>query len=129
MSASYTLSDMAADSVGLLDALGLDSAHVVGASMVVRAAREYPRRMHQLRLVIAIAISPAIVGTGCGHREPADPPARGAGRPDPVPAKPLKPAEQPGSATGSAGNSEGEAAAFVQTARDALVGHRAPAVT
>ncbi|MDJ0346140.1 alpha/beta hydrolase [Streptomyces sp. H10-C2] len=32
-SASYTLSDMAADVVGLLDALGLDSAHVVGASM------------------------------------------------------------------------------------------------
>src|SRR4051794_419971 len=27
-SASYTLSDMAADTVGLLDALGIDSAHV-----------------------------------------------------------------------------------------------------
>jgi pimeloyl-ACP methyl ester carboxylesterase len=32
-SASYTLSDMAADAVGLLDALGLDGAHIVGASM------------------------------------------------------------------------------------------------
>ena len=32
-SASYTLSDMAADAVGLLDALKLDSAHVVGASL------------------------------------------------------------------------------------------------
>ena len=41
---------------------------------------------------------------------------------------PPKPAEQPGSA-GGAGNGEGEAAAFVQTARDALVGHRAPAVS
>src|SRR5258705_11005471 len=30
-SASYTLSDMAADTVGLLDALGVDSAHIVGA--------------------------------------------------------------------------------------------------
>jgi pimeloyl-ACP methyl ester carboxylesterase len=32
-SASYTLSDMAADTVGLLDALGLASAHLVGASL------------------------------------------------------------------------------------------------
>ena len=32
-SASYTLSDMAADLVGLLDALGLGSVHLVGASM------------------------------------------------------------------------------------------------
>jgi len=32
-SVSYTLSDMAADTVGLLDALGLESAHLVGASL------------------------------------------------------------------------------------------------
>ena len=31
--AAYTLEDMAADSVGLLDALGIKSAHIVGASM------------------------------------------------------------------------------------------------
>jgi hypothetical protein len=32
-SVSYTLSDMAADAVGLLDAVGIDRAHIVGASM------------------------------------------------------------------------------------------------
>jgi pimeloyl-ACP methyl ester carboxylesterase len=32
-SASYTLDDMAADTAGLLDALGIDAAHLVGASM------------------------------------------------------------------------------------------------
>jgi pimeloyl-ACP methyl ester carboxylesterase len=51
-SASYTLSDMAADSVGLLDALGLDSAHIVGASMggfiAQTIAIEHPDRIRSL---------------------------------------------------------------------------------
>src|SRR5215218_10123040 len=48
----YTLSDMAADAVGLLDALELDSAHLVGmslAGMIVQlAAIEYPDRVSSL---------------------------------------------------------------------------------
>lgn len=51
-SASYTLSDMAADTVGLLDVLGLDSAHVVGASLGGMIAQtiaiEYPGRVRSL---------------------------------------------------------------------------------
>jgi pimeloyl-ACP methyl ester carboxylesterase len=51
-SASYTLSDMAADTVGLLDVLGLDSAHLVGISMGGMIAQtiaiEYPGRVRSL---------------------------------------------------------------------------------
>ena len=51
-SASYTLSDMAADAIGLLDVLNLDNAHVVGASMggaiAQTAAIEHPQRVRSL---------------------------------------------------------------------------------
>ncbi|WP_410211566.1 alpha/beta fold hydrolase [Aquirhabdus sp.] len=51
-SVSYTLSDMAADAVGLLDTLGIDSAHLVGASMggaiAQTIALEYPDRVRSL---------------------------------------------------------------------------------
>jgi pimeloyl-ACP methyl ester carboxylesterase len=51
-SVSYTLSDMAADTIGLLDVLGIDSAHLVGASMggaiAQTVAIEHPDRIRSL---------------------------------------------------------------------------------
>ncbi len=51
-SVSYTLSDMAADTIGLLDFLGIAKAHVVGASMGSQIAQtiaiEHPQRVRSL---------------------------------------------------------------------------------
>ena len=52
----YKVSDMAADAVGLLDALDIDSAHIVGASMggfiAQTVAGKYPRRVRSLTLIM-----------------------------------------------------------------------------
>lgn len=54
---AYTLSDMAADAVGLLDALKIDSAHVVGMSMGGAIAQtvtiEHPTRVRTLTAIMA----------------------------------------------------------------------------
>jgi pimeloyl-ACP methyl ester carboxylesterase len=56
-SASYTLADMAADTVGLLDALGIDSTHLVGASMggmiAQTVAIEHPGRVRSLTSIMS----------------------------------------------------------------------------
>jgi pimeloyl-ACP methyl ester carboxylesterase len=56
-SVSYTLSDMAADTVGLLDVIGLDSVHLVGASLggfvAQTIAIEHPRRVRSLTSIMS----------------------------------------------------------------------------
>ncbi len=63
-SASYTLSHMAADAVGLLDALGIDAAHVVGASMGGQIAQtialEHPKRVRSLTSIMATTGDPKV---------------------------------------------------------------------
>lgn len=54
----YTLSDMAADAVAVLDALGIEKAHVIGASMGGMIAQtlaiEFPHRAHSLTSIMSV---------------------------------------------------------------------------
>ena len=63
-SAAYTLSDMARDTVALLDALGLDGAHLVGASMggmiAQTAAIEHPERVRSLTSIMSTTGDPEV---------------------------------------------------------------------
>jgi pimeloyl-ACP methyl ester carboxylesterase len=60
--APYTLSDMAADGISLLDALGIGSAHVIGASMggmiVQTMAIEHPERVRSMTSVMSTTGEP-----------------------------------------------------------------------
>jgi pimeloyl-ACP methyl ester carboxylesterase len=60
----YALADLADDTVGLLDALGLDSAHVVGASMGGMVAQlvaiRHPERVRSLTSIMSTTGDPAV---------------------------------------------------------------------
>ena len=56
-SVRYTLADMAADTIGLIDTLGLDSVHAIGASMggfiAQTIAIEHPERLRSLTSIMS----------------------------------------------------------------------------
>ncbi len=58
----YTLSDMADDGMAVLDALGIDRAHIVGASMggmiVQTMAIEHPRRLRTVTSIMSMTGEP-----------------------------------------------------------------------
>jgi pimeloyl-ACP methyl ester carboxylesterase len=68
--APYTLSDMAADAIGLLDALGIATAHVVGASLggfiAQTLAIEHPGRVTTLCSIMSSTGDPSV---GRGSKE------------------------------------------------------------
>ncbi len=64
VTAPYKLDDMAADAVGLMDALGIDRAHVVGASMggmiAQIVAAKYPERTRSLISIMSSSGNPKL---------------------------------------------------------------------
>jgi len=61
---AYTLAEMAADAVGLLDALGIERAHIVGASMggmiAQLVAADYPKRTLSLTSIMSTSGHPGL---------------------------------------------------------------------
>ena len=68
VAAPYKLQDMAADVVGLLDALGIEAAHVVGASMGGMIAQElaiaHPARLRSLVSIMSTTGNPRLPQPG-----------------------------------------------------------------
>ena len=64
VAAPYKLSDMADDVIGLMDALGIDSAHIVGASMGGMIAQElvinHPKRVRTLTSIMSTTGDPRL---------------------------------------------------------------------
>ena len=82
INASYTVADMADDTAGLLDAMGLASAHICGASMggmiAQRLALRHPQRVKSLTLIMTSSGSRKLPGPTLKVRSalisrPADP--------------------------------------------------------
>jgi pimeloyl-ACP methyl ester carboxylesterase len=63
---AYTLRDMAGDAIGLLDALGIARAHIVGASMggmiAQHVAAGWPDRTHSLTSIMSSSGAPGLPG-------------------------------------------------------------------
>src|ERR1700716_2329770 len=64
IAAPYRLSDMAEDAIGLMDVLGIKSAHVVGASMGGMIAQEmaisFPQRVRSLTSIMSTTGNPKV---------------------------------------------------------------------
>lgn len=62
----YTVNDMAADGMGLLEALGIDSAHIAGASLgggiVQQMVIDFPERVRSLCSIMSTTSAPGLPG-------------------------------------------------------------------